>query len=189
MRVATKVAQGLNALHRYGVIHGDISPDSILLFEYDDGYQAKISNFGHSVLDTGAELRLPSTESPYAAPESSQPAPASLLQQADVYSYGLVFASLFIDLDVFQIYSAESAKDPSAQLEKSKRDGTVLAKMVELASGPNDVGVSSQSRQSRIVTRVLELTLQRDPEKRDLQQVISALSGVYVATLWCANHS
>jgi serine/threonine protein kinase len=176
--MATEIAQALAAIHRCGVIHGDIRLENILVFENHGQPKAKIGNFSNCALDTGDEIRLPGKKSYYTAPEADQPASASLLKQTDVYSYGLVFAAFVLDLDI-----ARNLGIPEHSLEKDKQDNAVLDTMVAMAFEVDQFdGSRSQSLRSKLTTQVLELTLQRDPRRRDLQQVLVLLSGVYVPT-------
>lgn len=91
------IADGISVLHVYGVIHGDIKPDNILIFASPDrchGLKAKICDFGFS----GSLLSEDSprgTTPAWAAPEFQYDAPVSFKdyrekQAQDVYSFALV---------------------------------------------------------------------------------------------------
>jgi serine/threonine protein kinase len=42
------IADGISALHDFGVIHGDVKPENILIFKNGDGIIAKLGDFGSS---------------------------------------------------------------------------------------------------------------------------------------------
>lgn len=98
-RFCCEIADGLYALHRVGVVHGDIKGDNILLFPYNDNNEvlvAKISDFGYSATTFSVEGgRGPGGTPSFWAPECNWSAPDDFkafanLPTRDNYSYGLV---------------------------------------------------------------------------------------------------
>jgi serine/threonine protein kinase len=98
------IADGLSALHSYGIIHADVKPGNILLFPdaSTDNLIAKISDFGFSAIITSNDharggttyWNAPETlERSYISQENINPSHSS----RDIYSFGLV--SMFIALD------------------------------------------------------------------------------------------
>jgi serine/threonine protein kinase len=111
------IARGLEVLHNHGVIHGDIKDDNILIFCHDTNhyqanrmvisdstcrnFSAKLCDFGLSTIltDENSEEVLPkgSTKG-WAAPEveSKVSITKEMLPKIDIYSAGVVFATLFL---------------------------------------------------------------------------------------------
>ncbi|ERF69389.1 hypothetical protein EPUS_05934 [Endocarpon pusillum Z07020] len=85
------VAQGLDILHRCGIIHGDVKAENVLVFSHPEKkYIAKIADFGFSVVGEAAAvaMHLAGTR-PWKAPETTGPVQRDQLKFTDVYSYGL----------------------------------------------------------------------------------------------------
>src|SRR5262249_45536857 len=86
------IADGLTALHYFGVVHGDIKPENILLFEDREKRKliAKICDFGSSGVEISEDSTRGATEA-WSPPEF----PGSYFDKVakatwDVYSFGLV---------------------------------------------------------------------------------------------------
>ena len=98
--IALEIAQGLQALHSCGIVHGDLKLDNVLVFPYSDGkypVQAKISDFGSSVLDNGDYHKLQGCTPPWNAPEWHKNITPYLLHKSDLYSFGLLVWCLTLD--------------------------------------------------------------------------------------------
>jgi serine/threonine protein kinase len=101
--IISDTADGISVLHVYGVVHGDLKPDNVLIFPSVDrpnGFTAKIADFGFS----GSRL---SEDSPrgytpaWAAPECLPDAPPSLHRYRneplqDIFSFALVAAFVLL---------------------------------------------------------------------------------------------
>ncbi|KAK0122573.1 hypothetical protein ONS96_009615 [Cadophora gregata f. sp. sojae] len=91
------IADGISVLHVYGVIHGDIKPDNILIFKTTDrvhGLKAKICDFGFSGSLFSEDSPRGSTPA-WAAPELQYNVPESFQEYRkespqDIYSFALV---------------------------------------------------------------------------------------------------
>ncbi|KAI9745949.1 MAG: hypothetical protein M1818_000630 [Claussenomyces sp. TS43310] len=172
------IADGLSALHMCGVIHGDLKPENVLLFEDTRGKGAliaKICDFGFAnirVLDDTIRGRSEHWE----APEHMQGCPGDIreaaeeletaLSASDVYSFGLV--AIFIALDGgdpldFQGISTEGVKELKFSDEaRTKIQGKVRAHYSSIDQ--QEVGKAVDPYQ--VYTSIIYGTLQSLPSKR-----------------------
>jgi hypothetical protein len=102
-KVATSVAEllgALAALHRLGVLHGDVKWSNTLWMSgapTQDGRRLVLCDFGLSVqldIDGGATLRRGVGTTDYMAPEVSNGSALSVTASADVYSAGVALSDL-----------------------------------------------------------------------------------------------
>ncbi|KAH6871023.1 hypothetical protein B0T10DRAFT_611342 [Thelonectria olida] len=127
LSISADIASGLEALHQCGIVHGDLKPDNILIFERKDGgFRAKISDFGSSTIlsdiksfAAGSELAtltLPGYSPPWEAPEAHGSIPLGNIQKVDVYGFGLLVCQLAVGkLDLWA---------PFCRCDHSHLDGT-----------------------------------------------------------------
>ena len=90
-----RIASGLNAAHRHGIIHRDVSPDNIIVPAGDVG-RAKIIDFGIArSIRVGARTIIGSGfagKYNYASPEQLGMFGANVTAKSDIYSLGIVLA-------------------------------------------------------------------------------------------------
>ncbi|KAK1062036.1 hypothetical protein LTR12_000486 [Friedmanniomyces endolithicus] len=106
-QLSIDIGQGLDAIHEAGIVHCDVKPENILIFENfatnfheTVPYIAKLADFGLSIsevkesMDDGVYVTGMSTD--WCAPEIRQGIKLSTSQlvKADTFSYGLVLASM-----------------------------------------------------------------------------------------------
>jgi len=94
-KLLAEVASGLHALHSLGVIHGDVKPSNILMFQSGKSYSAKISDFGFCMAgDDNVDPALGGTafwSPPECSPNASdETRPYRSSPTRDYYSFGLV---------------------------------------------------------------------------------------------------
>ncbi|KAL2132010.1 hypothetical protein VTI74DRAFT_4316 [Chaetomium olivicolor] len=116
--IALDIACGLSALHQCGIVHGDMKPQNVLIFNKPT-LHAKIADFSHSILDMGDTRRLFGGTWVYAAPEWEKPAPTAQLLMTDIYSYVLIFAGLVLGLNLEQCIRWDPTFEPSMPIRQA----------------------------------------------------------------------
>lgn len=105
LRICHDVACGLTALHEVGVIHGDVKPQNILMFQSPPSsntvtsWIAKLSDFGGAIMDVsdnGVDVLRTGTQ-PWNAPEWKTEMRTIDMKRTDIYSFGLVIWSIAAD--------------------------------------------------------------------------------------------
>ena len=85
--VLDRVCEGLSAIHRHSLVHGDVKPGNVML---GDGGRVALMDMGLARLLDGSDTRVPGLwgTPAYIAPElaTGQLVPASILPLADVYA-------------------------------------------------------------------------------------------------------
>ncbi|KAE9366338.1 kinase-like protein [Stipitochalara longipes BDJ] len=100
-KLCLDIAQRLKMIHDYGIVHGDVKLDNVLIFgDEKDGFVAKITDFGCSITGFEPQERgiYRGTKS-YWAPELKDTESSTLpdLQRCDVYSFGLCVLEMLND--------------------------------------------------------------------------------------------
>jgi len=90
VNIATAVASVLAAVHRSGIVHGALSPKSVLIA--DDG-AIKVIDF----LSTNTVLDQPRSDPRWQSPEELEGAHAT--RESDMYSFGLLLRAMFGNRD------------------------------------------------------------------------------------------
>ncbi|KAI9771511.1 MAG: hypothetical protein M1840_002131 [Geoglossum simile] len=185
MKLCRDIANGLQALHACGIVHGDVKSENVLVFTDGNGLPvAKLNDFGTaSVLgiapDTQSEedpeYQLSAATRLWMAPEAAGPIKRSELHLTDVYSFGLLAWRVLIDgANPFEDFDLPRGTDArSAKIESIKREfsathvGIIVGKikqalMLELSS----------VEQSGLMWLFL-LTIACPPEERNLSRALN----------------
>ncbi len=91
VKILLKIAEGLHAAHRFGLIHRDVKPGNIMVEKTEDGFRPYITDFGlvreaaaQGVTVSGVLVGTPH----YMAPEQAWGEVQRLDSRVDVYSLG-----------------------------------------------------------------------------------------------------
>lgn len=185
--LAIDIIQGLLALHKCNIAHGDLKFENVLVFADGINYhglRAVLSDFGESYLFTENCVKLRAITRPWNAPEiiAGQEYTIDQLQKADTYSYGLLYWKMMndgnmpFDLSWTDRRSLSMPKsDFLDNVDERKRQppdfmtGFVIASFVKRFTNPQHI--QSLSR------RVTILTVRLNPEDRNLEAALRALNG------------
>jgi len=112
-QIGNDLAEGLEYIHRRGIVHRDVKPSNILMVDYPDGgarSRPKLSDFGVAIVRTDPDETADTSTAgtvPYLSPEQlrgEEVGPAS-----DIYSLGLVLLECLTGRPAFPGRSLASA--------------------------------------------------------------------------------
>ena len=108
-RLAIQALQGLDAVHRAGIVHRDISPENIMITRADDGTErVKIIDLGVAKASDDTEQQTKTGmfvgKLKYASPEQlgALRAGEKIDGRSDLYSFGLVVYEMLTGIPAFQ---------------------------------------------------------------------------------------
>jgi serine/threonine protein kinase len=224
MKLCIDIACGLEALHRHGVVHADIKASNVLVschhLDYHRinkygtsetacrNFSAKLCDFGFSMIleDDLSEILIPKGKSRYwSAPEvtSQIGIEREMLKQIDVWSAGMVFASVFLDGDhpytaFIRSENAYGREIDEATLQSRLNDSTYtpfsvamqalkfVDMTIETQESPTTLTRHAYPQQYcewelKVVEPMLKYTLSKDPSMRLLtaDRVHRALKGIW----------
>ncbi|GAB2835238.1 serine/threonine-protein kinase [Microbacterium insulae] len=155
--LAVNLASGLQALHRAGVVHRDITPSNILLAPSALSrvpFHAKLADFGVAFLLDSTRLTTPGMvvgTAAYLAPEQVKGDAAAT--PADIYALGLV---------LLEALTGERAYPHASGI------GAIMARLVEPPRIPEAVGP--------VWTRLLSRMIAIDPSERPTADEVVAIA-------------
>ena len=169
VRLASRIASGLRAAHRAGVVHRDIKPQNILVVGAAGEEEVKLTDFGIARMrDVGSGARLTRASvimgtPEYMAPEQIQDAEVS--EKTDIYAFGIV---------LYEMVSGDvpfSARTPAAVLTK------------HLQERPRPLGERRHGSPPELERLVMQ-TLEKDPADRpsDMSEVVKKLHAIRLTT-------
>ncbi|KAI5839329.1 kinase-like domain-containing protein [Morchella snyderi] len=194
-QICLDVAEGLAAIHKCGIVHGDIKPHNILIFPQENvkvPYVGKLSDFGACVslqdedtLEDFAVYRgTPNWRPPEAVKyvkEKHGSFSPELLLRCDSFSYGLLVLSVFTangnpplskSLELAQQASYSSSPPPIFLHEDQ---GTAYPSAMDTAESPLDDALTTLNRASHLgnflqtkIRFLLPRVLRLRPENREL---------------------
>ena len=156
LRVFTRVAEGLDALHQQNYVHTDIKPNNILITESED---VKVIDFGQSCPIGHVKGRIQGTPD-YIAPEQVERG-VPLTQRTDVFNLG---ATLY--------WAVTGRAYPTVMPSRKRRGGIDLVGPRE-APPPEEVNPNVPTALSRLIMDCCR----ENPKDRpaDMQEVIRRL--------------
>jgi serine/threonine protein kinase len=171
------VAQGLEALHESGYIHGDVKCENVLIFSQNDPHRpfiAKLTDFGCSIVlaDVGPSGRLRGGTPPYDAPESDTIIPQELMPSTDLYSYGLlVWRVALAGVDVFDCsrYTDDGGIFDYAAIREEKRNENLLHRALEKLLNL-DLDMTPETAEA--FCEILSIALAGNPQQRDIKLIL-----------------
>ncbi|HEY7411582.1 MAG TPA: protein kinase [Vicinamibacteria bacterium] len=90
MQIAKQICRGLDAIHRAGIIHGDLKPQNVMV---TGGGVAKLMDFGVARQAAKAEAGAVAGTPRYMSPEQARG--GELNERSDIYSAGVVMFEMF----------------------------------------------------------------------------------------------
>jgi serine/threonine protein kinase len=94
--IASQVGEALEVLHRHGMVHGELTPESVIVVSGDDGKETvKLIGVEFAAAHRtaiGLRMRTAVSRSPYLAPE--QTAGGETTQASDIYALGRLLREL-----------------------------------------------------------------------------------------------
>ena len=163
--LAVDIGLGLQALHGCGIVHGDIKPDNVLVFDgttRSRRYLAKLADFGSAILGHDWPSSLLGTFL-WSAPELSS-RKVSLPRETDIFSYGLTVWSIYI--------GGRSPLQAFALAKYGKKDSHTVS---DLKASEHLIDYAKAQDLSP-AKGFFDVTLALDPQKRDLSMAIDYLA-------------
>ena len=150
-------------------------------------WRAKVADFSHSILDTGQagqtsqqDFLVGGTQQ-YSAPEWKMKLSIANLFKTDVFSYGLILGSVMVGSDIFDKFC--EAKRHGRTMEECKHNFDLMKQsnklreyIIDLLYWADDTDLASRHDDISSTQVLLDLSLQHNPTKRDLEQIIVELT-------------
>lgn len=139
LRLALKITDALEAIHRHSIIHKDLNPSNILYSREKN--TVKIIDFGIASTLTREESEIKNFSTlegslPYISPEQTGRMNRGIDYRTDYYSLGVIFYEMatgvlpFMAEDVMELIHAHIAKSPIAPHEQRSEIPVVISKII-----------------------------------------------------------
>ncbi|KAJ3825794.1 hypothetical protein F5880DRAFT_1477601 [Lentinula raphanica] len=181
-KLCLDVAKGISILHACSVVHGDLKHENVLVYPNRDStasvkYVAKISDFGGSVMDVGADdfRSLLTPTRPWLAPEffSDHRMLESELKLTDVYSLGLLVWRTILDgRNPYQTLVSDTEPMSDSRIYELKRSDELLS-LAKESLQQQKPGIGLEGIET--LQYVFENTIQSVPSLRNLVHTTAAL--------------
>jgi serine/threonine protein kinase len=174
--LCSDIAQGISALHGCGIVHGDIKPGNILIFSTTSRrqpFRAKLTDFGHSVCNFEARTALPVWTPIWSAPEADPELSEvdnmtfSAMLATDVYSYGLVAASIIVGTSIFS--EKFTGFSDAGKVTRLKRDDLMLSRVMDLIVREDKANKDSDF-DLVVIESLLQCCLLKEGTKRSISE-------------------
>ena len=169
IRLATQIAEGLEAAHRAGVVHRDIKPQNIMVLDASD--DIKLMDFGIARLRDANRPSLTRVGTMMGTPEYMSPEQIEgqdVTDKTDLYSFGVVFYEMLTGRVPFH------ADTPVAILTKQLNETPVAPSRVR-SDIPGEV-------EAIVMTALAKDPAQRQRDMTEVTHALQALSRQVVAT-------
>jgi len=144
------------------IVHGDIKPQNILIFENQDHkLVAKIADFGNSVVGVSEDdlCQLPRSD-PWTAPEyHHRKFPVSAGKKMDIYSFAMLCLWLLLDENQ-GVFDAASSTKVFKNMKETSSFGDQPRRIVE--------SLKLENQMAQRLVHMLETSLSQMPEDRVL---------------------
>jgi serine/threonine protein kinase len=153
-----------------GIIHGDIKPQNVIIFEEEGEFIAKLADFGYSTVSVNrtaeGQIRLPVSR-PWNAPEVKSwedTFSLHLAKLADAYSFGLL---------CFWLIFHDFITSTRVELSKLREDGKLLTFAIDRVNY-----LESFNQSQKAALRMFFLSLWTEPSRRsfDLQKLMKGFA-------------
>jgi serine/threonine protein kinase len=196
LSLCSNIASGIKALHESAIVHGDLKPDNVLIFQTSSSpprtikVKAKLADFGGSVLDVeeNGRGRLSMGTFPWQAPEWNDWLTRDELLRTDLYSLGLVIWCVIasghepmaseIEVTEFSSFKkrGESLQQAVQDL-KAQENPTFLSHLITMGGKKFSPDVDQD-----LIYQALSVTVQKDSSVRDIDALCSLLrNGVSIS--------
>lgn len=126
--ICRDVAQGLDHLHRCGIVHCDVKDTNMLVCaSKDKKIVVKVSDFGFAISLLNDSPRVVGYTPYWEAPELHEPLQRTRLCQLDIYSYGLLLYTVMKNGALF--YNATKTENQVSDILKMKTSNLLQATM------------------------------------------------------------
>jgi interleukin-1 receptor-associated kinase 1 len=169
LKIAQEAAEALAYLHSTAsppIIHGEVKSANILL---DENYNAKVSDFGASVLAPSDEAHLVTLVQGtcgYLDPEYMQT--CRLTDRSDVYSFGVVLLELLTRRKALCLAAPEKERSLAAHFLSSVRDGRLDALLD--AGIRDEVGGEVLGMVAKLAKQCLDMSGEKRPPMREVAE-------------------